>query len=343
MKFVIPGVLVVGILISSSAVAHHSGSVFFAVDERVEISGVVTDMKWRNPHVSFAVTVIGEDGQESEWTVESNAVNLLERQGVSPDTVSIGDAVSFWGPPSKRSESHMRAYNVLLPDDTEVVLFPRTPPERRWQDRELIVSVPELANKDVSQDIANANGIFRTWSRGRIKNLNPQLPLTDSARAAKEAYDPLVDDPVLACIPTGMPAVMDVSLPIEFSQQGDNIILRLEQWDTVRTIHMGGSLSDAANLPSSREGYSIGYWEESTLVVETSNIVADYFDDKGTPISNAVSVVERWTVNEDESGLHWLATTTDPNTFTEPVIQEQVFPWIPGEEIKPYRCSTDAE
>lgn len=342
MKIILSMIVASLILAAPGVFAHHSGSVFFAVDERVEISGVVTEMNWRNPHVSFALAVTNEDGQGSQWTVESNAVNLLERQGVSPDTVNVGDAVSFWGPPSRRTNNHMRAYNVLLPDDTEVVLIPRTPAERRWLDRELVVSVPELANKDVSEDVANADGIYRIWSRGRIKNLNPEMPLTDSARAVKEAYDPLIDDPVLACIPSGMPAVMDVSLPIEFSQQGDNIILRLEQWDTVRTIHMGGDLADSVGRPSSREGYSIGYWEENTLVVETTNIVTDYFDDKGTPISRDVSVVERWTVNADESGLHWIATTTDPNTFTEPMIQEQVFPWIPGEQIKPYRCARDA-
>lgn len=60
-------------------------------------------------------------------------------------------------------------------------------------------------------------------------------------------------------------------------------------------------------------------------------------------MSNAVHVMERWTVNEDETGLHWQATINDPNTFTEPVVQEQVFPWVPGEEIKPYQCATDSQ
>jgi hypothetical protein len=124
----------------------------------------------------------------------------------------------------------------------------------------------------------------------------------------------------------------------QFSRQGDDIQLRLEQWDTVRTIHMDADLSVAAKLPATREGYSVGHWEGDTLVVVTTNIRTDYFDDQGTPISDAVRIVERWTVNEDESGLHWQATTTDPKTFTQPVLQEQTFPWVPGEEIKPYRC-----
>jgi hypothetical protein len=326
------------ILVAPKAFAHHSGAAFFDQDQRVEIAGVVSEMKWRNPHVSFKVTATNDDGQQEEWTVESNAVNLLERQGVSPDTVEVGDDVRFWGPPARRGEKSMRAYNVLLPDGTEVVLIPRSPPERRWDDHELVASVPELENKDVSESIAQADGIYRVWSRGRIKTLNSKLPLTEAALAAKETYDPFTDDPVLQCIPTGMPGVMDVSFPIEFSKQGKDIVLHLEQWDTVRTIHMDGDLSAAANMPATREGYSAGHWAGDTLVVETTNIKTDYFDDSGTPISDAVHVVERWTVNEGESGLHWQATTTDPNTFTEPVLQEQTFPWVPGEEIKPYGC-----
>jgi len=332
-------VAVSGLVLAAPVVtAHHSGALFFDRSQRVEIAGVVSEMRWRNPHVSFKVSVTNDDGQQEEWTVESNAVNLLERQGVSPDTVAVGDDVRFWGPPARRGEKSMRAYNVLLPDGNEVVLIPRNPPERRWVDNELVASVPELATRDVSESIAQADGIYRVWSRGRIKTLNPELPLTAAALASKDDYDPFTDDPALQCIPTGMPAVMDVSLPIEFRKQGDDIVLRLEQWDTLRTIHMDGDLSAAASLPATREGYSVGHWEGDTLVVETTNIKTNYFDDKGTPISGAVHVVERWTVNEDQSGLHWQATTTDPNTFTEPVLQEQTFPWMPGEEIKRYDC-----
>ena len=161
--------------------------------------------------------------------------------------------------------------------------------------------------------------------------------MTEAAVAVKAAYNPL-EDPVLQCIPTGMPAVMDVTFPIEFTMQGDTIILRLEQWDTVRTIHMIGNSGTAVGQPATREGYSVGHWEEGTLVVETSNIDWMYFDDRGTPLSNAVQVVERFTLSTDENTLHWQAITTDPEVFLEPAIQEQNFSWVPGEEIKPYNC-----
>ena len=79
-----------------TAVAHHSQAAFYDVDSRTEIEGGVTSTRWRNPHVVFAVTVIGADGQEEEWSVESNSLNALERIGISPDTVAVGDQVRIW-------------------------------------------------------------------------------------------------------------------------------------------------------------------------------------------------------------------------------------------------------
>ncbi len=324
----------------STAVAHHSGSVFFDLESRVEIAGKVTSMLWRNPHVSFALLVTGADGQQEEWSVETNSPNHLVRQGVSSDSIAVGDQIRVRGPLSRHGLSSVRAYNVLMANGKEVVMVPRTPAERGWPDHELVVTNDPLENKDVSEFIEQADGIFRIWTRGRVKLLNPELPLTEAAAAAKAGYNPLTDDPVLQCVPTGMPAVMDVSFPIEFTEQGDDIMLRLEQWDTLRTIHMNGDPGTAAGQPATREGYSVGHWEGGTLVVETSNIDWMFFDDLGTPLSEAVHVVERFTLSDDENDLHWQATTTDPVTFTEPAVQEQTFSWVPGEEIRPYECVT---
>jgi hypothetical protein len=326
--------------IASSAFGHHSAVAFFDEENMGEIEGVVTNTRWRNPHVAFSVTVVGTDGQEEEWSVESNALNALERIGISPETVAVGDQLRFWGPLSKHGLPAMRAYNVLLANGEEVLMMPHVSTERHWANNVLVATIPVLENKDVTASIEQADGIFRVWTSGRIALVNAELPLTTKAAAAKSAYDPLTDDPVLQCIPTGMPAVMDVTFPIEFTAQGDNIVLRLEQWDTTRTIHMATGSGPADNQPATREGFSIGHWGGDVLVVETSNIDWMFFDDRGTPLSSAVRVVEFFTLSDDENSLHWRATTVDPDTFTKPVVQEQTFTWVPGEEIKPYECAT---
>lgn len=321
--------------------AHHAAASIFDDNNRGEIAGEVTNTRWRNPHVAFEVTVTSGNGQQEKWSVESNSLNALERIGISPDTISVGDQIRAWGAMGRDGRLLVRAYNILLADGEEVVMMPHVSTERRWQDHALVAAIPLLETKDVTESIRRANGIFRVWTQGEFTIVNPALPLTAEAVTAKAAFDPLTDDPVLRCIPTGMPAVMDVTFPIEFTEQGDDIVLRLEQWDTVRVIHMDGDASGAAARPPTRVGYSVGRWEDDALVVETSNIDTMFFDGDGTPLSSAVRVVERFTLSDDENNLHWRAATTDPATFTEPVVLEQTFTWVPGEEIRPYECATD--
>jgi hypothetical protein len=313
---------------------------FFDENNKQEIAGEVTMTRWRNPHVAFGVTVTAADGSRTEWTVESNALNALERIGISHDTVRAGDQVRVWGPVSRHGQPLLRAYNILLGSGEEVVMMPHVSTERRWAESELAEAMPELASADTAAAEREADGIFRVWTHGRVNLINDELPLTAAAAASKAAFDPLTDDPVLRCIPTGMPAVMDVTFPVEFIDRDENIVLRLEQWDTLRTIHMGGDPGDAEGQAATREGYSVGRWDGDVLVVETSNIDWMYFDDRGTPLGSAARVVERFTPSDDRNSLHWQATTTDPENFTEPVVQEQTFTWVPGEEIKPYECAT---
>lgn len=325
----------------STAYAHHSARAFFDTGNMGEIEGEVTGTHWRNPHVEFQVQVTGEDGAQETWTIESNSVNALERIGITSDMIEVGDRVVFWGAMSRLGRPSMRGYNVLLSSGEEVLMMPHISTERRWDDRDLLATVPVLQDRDTSAAIERADGIFRVWTPGRIRTVShSELPLSEEGAARRADYDPLTDDPVLNCVPTGMPAVMDVTFPIEFTREGNDIVMRLEQWDTVRTIHMDGSPGDAAGRPATREGYSVGRWQDGALVIETSNIDWLFFDDRGTPLSSAVSVVEQITLSDDEQSLHWRATTTDPVMFTEPVVQEQTFTWVPGEEIRPYECAT---
>ena len=122
------------------------------------------------------------------------------------------------------------------------------------------------------------------------------------------------------------------------TDNGDSITLRLEEWDGLRTIHMTSD-ADPADQPASPVGYSVGRWEDETLVVMTTRISDPFFDDEGTPQSENVDLVERFMVSEDEQNLDYHLTVTDPLTFTEPAVLYWRYEWVPGEEIKPFNCA----
>ena len=96
--------------------------------------------------------------------------------------------------------------------------------------------------------------------------------------------------------------------------------------------------ASADGQPYSPLGYSVGHWQQSTLVVTTTHIDWPWFDRRGVPQSEAVEIVERFTLSEDEARFDYSATITDPATFTEPVVLDTYRVWAPGEVIEPYDC-----
>jgi hypothetical protein len=73
----VPRVLVSLLLgLSASALAlhaHHSVGSNFNTSQLVTVTGVVTSLQWRNPHVTFHVAVKNGDGSISDWRMEMKA------------------------------------------------------------------------------------------------------------------------------------------------------------------------------------------------------------------------------------------------------------------------------
>jgi hypothetical protein len=64
-------------------------------------------------------------------------------------------------------------------------------------------------------------------------------------------------------------------------------------------------------------GESRGRWEGSTLVVETTNYLADRTVISGTPTSDALRLIERFTRIDDHT-LRYEVTVDDPQTWVQP-------------------------
>jgi hypothetical protein len=127
-------------------------------------------------------------------------------------------------------------------------------------------------------------------------------------------------------------------LPIEFVDDGEAILLHLEEFDSVRTIHKTTQPRNNQE-PATPLGYSIGWWEDRTLVVHTTRINYPYFDRDGIPQSDQVEIVERFTLSDDDAELGYHMTLSDPATFTEPVDTTRRWIWRPGRERRDYDCA----
>jgi hypothetical protein len=162
-------------------------------------------------------------------------------------------------------------------------------------------------------------------------------PLTDAAKKGRASFNPLTDSVAPGCRPKGMPTIMEQPYPLEFVKKADTILLRLEEYDTVRTIVMKPDAKFNA-LPKTLLGRSTGTWEGDTLVVTTDRIEWGYFDPSGIPQGPASSIVERFTPTTDGTRLSYTMTITDAATFSAPVELKRSWVWRSGETVKPYNC-----
>ena len=311
------------LMFSWPVLGHHSVVAFYDQDRRVQIEGTVTEVFWRNPHTGFTIEVVNADGVVEEWVTEGNTTSELIRRGFIRDSVKVGDRVRAGGRVSRRGERMIFGgpSHVLLPGGEEV-------PLRRTASSE---------NEAVLASAADAagTGLFKVWSFDTRYRLRNPFVLTPAAQAALDAYDARTDDPSLQCIPPGMPNAILNPYPIELVDEGDRIVQRIEEWGQQRVIHMSEEARGQTQAPS-HLGYSVGRWEGNrTLVVETTQFNWPYLDQDGRPMSEDVSMLERYTMSEDETELAYEIIITDPEYLVEPAIWDHTWFYKPGDEMLP--------
>ena len=313
--------------------AHHSGSEY--AQTTIEIEGTLQEVAWQNPHVHFFVRATDADGKVVTWDLEANSLSILRRPDATPENLTGGDQVQVAGAPSRQAPNRMWAMNILAANGREIVLGPGAKP--RWASNALGSKSTWF---DGGTDADTAAGIFRVWSTkfGEPGGLwRRDYPLTDAAKKARAAFNPLTDSVAPGCRPKGMPTIMEQPYPLEFVKKGDTILLRMEEYDTVRTIVMTPDAKFDA-LPKTLLGRSKGTWEGETLVVNTDRIAWAYLDHSGIPQGASSSIVERFTPTSDGTRLSYTMTITDPATFSAPVELKRSWVWRKGETVKPYNC-----
>jgi len=143
------------------------------------------------------------------------------------------------------------------------------------------------------------------------------------AKSADTAKNHMFDEPYAHCLPAGVPTNFGIQMGFQTVQDKNTIAY---SWDTVgatRLIY----LDDRKHLPANIKLYqadSIGHWEGDTLVVDTTNQSAGWWDASGAVHSDATHVVERFTMT-DSNNITYEATVEDPIALTKPWKMQDTF------------------
>jgi hypothetical protein len=312
-----------------TASAHHSYAEFDN-QQTVEIEGTLTTASWQNPHANLIV--LTGDGRAVQ--VETAGANYLRRLAAPLDLYAAGTIVKVAGWPSKRSSSRMYGTNILSSDGQELVLWLAQP---RWRPTAFGTTAPEGL---VGPQPVYKKTLFQVWgvvyaqpgipNRGEPLQFGRPLNLTEAAQEVRARF-PFDDTLALGCRPKGMWIIMGQPFPFEFVDQGDTIALRLEEFDSARTIHMDGR-APPATTERTPLGYSVGRWEGETLVVETTHLGGGW-----APLGPSAHLTERFTPSDD-GRLHYTIRIADPDFITEPVEAKGAWLARPDETVMPFEC-----
>jgi hypothetical protein len=106
----------IAVLGTAPVMAHHSFAPY-EPNVQMKLSGVVTEVRWANPHVYLEVDA--EDataGQKKHWLIECASTSILNRAGWRFNMIKPGDRVTLIVSPLRNGEPAALLKQITLPD-----------------------------------------------------------------------------------------------------------------------------------------------------------------------------------------------------------------------------------
>jgi len=114
---------VVILMLSAPVQTHHSRPVFYDMDKKITVTGVVTDVRIINPHSTFFFEVTEPNGQKTKWIGTTASGAALARAGWTKDTLKAGTTVTFEGnPPRDATAKGLLIDSFTLPDGKKLTV-----------------------------------------------------------------------------------------------------------------------------------------------------------------------------------------------------------------------------
>ncbi len=118
--------VVLAALVAGSAWAHHNMSALFDFNDRVTLTGTLTKMDWRNPHIYVFVDAKRGEGVEA-WSVEGPPPNFFRTRDINKEDVAnaIGKQVTAEVSRARDGSRAGLLRTLTLPDGTVVSACPQ--------------------------------------------------------------------------------------------------------------------------------------------------------------------------------------------------------------------------
>lgn len=176
------------------------------------------------------------------------------------------------------------------------------------------------------------------WIRASSGVDRPDIShITAAAQAVMDAYDQATDNILRCLIDWGRVNTVS-SFPMEVIVSENQVTILYEYNHTVRRVFLDQT-EFPADYPPSLVGYSIGHWEDDTLVVETRSLLPGWINMEGVaPYTDAAVPTERFTLDREQQTLTVERSVVDPEYYSGPVTWTTEY--MPAQfPIYPYDCT----
>ena len=359
--------LAAGLAAAPIASAHH-GFGNFAMNEDIELSGVVTAIDFVNPHSWVHFDVTAANGMKTPHRCELRSATTLRRSGWTPEMFAAGTQITIQGSPDRAEKGACYVSTITFGDGTVLDRYGQRIPAQAtveraarqpsgepnlsgdWAVEQLVMTDP--AGRDGTLVLLSRVGSFE---RGGVPEGQQEIPgargtpqaqaprtnapgagaggpggpgpggpggpggqgrgLTDAGRAALAAL-PTLPRAERSCAPGSIVSDWGGEPVNRVTQAAGTVTLQYGRTGMTRTVHVGMA-AHPANVAPSREGHSIGRWENDVLIVDTVGFSPGTLLGN-TPHSAQLHVVERFSIDAATNALKREVTAEDPLFFTEP-------------------------
>jgi hypothetical protein len=104
------------------ALAHHTVAYSFDISKLVALTGTVTAVEWKNPHVVYRLAVPDANGVIVNWEIESRHLQGMRRAGIEPDTIRVGESITMNVMVARDASHRAATASVVLPTGSTVTL-----------------------------------------------------------------------------------------------------------------------------------------------------------------------------------------------------------------------------
>lgn len=296
-------------LLHLNANAHHSGSMFqFGTETRLE--GKIISVRWRNPHVHFALEANDPDGVAIVWTIEGEPPAIMSKHGWNSQSIIPGDQVTFIVNPPRNPEKYMsKGLSVESANGELLWISGFTPYMELMKDPLEPVEASSLTGTWMTQFNPE---VFESYYHRR-----PSASLTEKGNTALREYDELAHGGT-GCTSSPAPyyILMPISTVIEIGNPLTKIRFEGDHGVIERTIYMNLDSHDGTNY--SIQGHSIGQLEDNALIVDTRQFeVHDFGHARGLPSSREKHLIERFELNPGQTSLSYTFSVQDSEYLAE--------------------------